>query len=369
MESNSRASLYLNKHDRREKLTIRVDGTDLERFTAEVFEGAGMSREDAATEARVLVWANMRGVDSHGVARLDSYLAAADGGRMKVKPNICVIGERAAAIYIEADHAFGPVVTDFAVGLVADKAKQAGVGWALIRNTTHQGAMGYYTEQLALRGLAGIAVVTNPPNMAHPGTRAAGVHNSPISFAVPGPEDRGPLVLDMATSIAAFGKVMVASDKGESIPDTWALDEHGNPTTDPAAARTLRPAGEYKGYGLALLFECFTGLMAANPLVSPNILDNKTGTAQPGAQNSFLCAVDVSMFGDLVDYRQEVEDLIRAEKSLPRQDGVDEVFVPGDPELKTLEERTREGVPMPPGTWAKIEVAAQRFGLELPRKV
>jgi LDH2 family malate/lactate/ureidoglycolate dehydrogenase len=109
--------------------------------------------------------------------------------------------------------------------------------------------------------------------------------------------------------------------------------------------------------------------MAANPLVSPNILSDKTGPAKPGAQNSFLCAVDVSMFGELVDYRQEVEDLIRAEKSLPRQDGVEEIFVPGDAELRTLQERTRDGVPMPPGTWAKIEVAAKRFGLELPRQV
>jgi ureidoglycolate dehydrogenase (NAD+) len=348
---------------------LRVDGKDLERFTAQAFEGVGMSPEDAAVEAEVLVWANMRGVDSHGVARIESYLAAADSGSMKVKPDVRIISERAAALYIEGDHAFGPVVTSYAVGLVAEKAKQAGVGWALIRNTTHQGAMGYYTEQLALRGLAGIAVVTNPPNMAHPGTRAAGVHNSPISFAVPGPDGRGPLVLDMATSIAAFGKVMVAGDKGVPIPDTWALDADGDPTTDPAAARTLRPAGEYKGYGLALLFECFTSLMAANPLVSPNILADKTGPATSGAQNSFLCAVDVSMFGDLTDYRQEVEDLIRAEKSLPRQDGVDEVFVPGDPELRTLAERERDGVPMPPGTWAKIEVAAERFGLELPKQV
>lgn len=344
----------------------RVRADDLQAFTQRVFEGLGMPAADAAVEAEVLVWANLRGVDSHGVTRLESYTNAIDAGSMNVTPQIRVLSERAGAIFIEGDHAMGPVVTTFAVDKVAAKARDAGVGWGLIRNTTHQGAMGYYVERLALQGLAGIAVVCNPPNMAPPGARAAGTHNSPIAFAVPSAE-RGAVIFDMATSIVAFGKVMVAADKGVPLGADWALDADGKPTTDPAAAKFLRPAGEYKGYGLAFMFECFTSLMAGNPLLAPHILPDRAGDkAKGGAQNSFVAAIDVSMFGDVDAMRHEVDELVRAEKSLPTQPGVDEVLVPGDPQQRTLEERSARGIPLPPGTWDKIVASAQRHGLEPP---
>lgn len=348
--------------------TRRVAGDDLERFTRQVFEGAGMPPADAAVEAEVLVWANLRGVDSHGVTRLEPYLKAVANGAMNVRPEIRVLAERTGAIYIEGDHAFGPVVTAFALERVAEKARTAGAAWALIRNTTHQGAMGYYVEKLALQGLAAIAIVCNPPNMAPPGAKAAGTHNSPIALGIPSVE-RGAVVFDMATSVAAGGKLLVAADKGIPLGPDWALDADGRPTTDPAKAKFLRPAGGYKGYGLAFMFECFTSLMALNPLVAPAILAGKQTPARPGAQNSVLAAVDVSMFAAVDAVAGEVDDLVRAEKSLPRQDGVDEILVPGDVERTTLAERTAKGVPMPPGTWAKIEAAARRFGLDLPRVV
>ena len=344
----------------------RVDATDLQRFTQQVFEGLGMPAADAAIEAEVLLWANLRGVDSHGVTRLESYSHALDAGSMNARPEIRVLSERAGAIFIEGDHAMGPVVTNFAVDRVAEKARAAGVGWALIRNTTHQGAMGYYVEKLALQGLAGIAVVCNPPNMAPPGAKAAGTHNSPIAFAVPSKE-RGAVIFDMATSIVAFGTVMVAADQGVPLGDDWALDADGKPTTDPAQARLLRPAGDYKGYGLAFMFECFTSLMAGNALLAPHILEDRAGDKpKGGAQNSFVAAVDVSMFGEVEAMQTEVDELVRAEKSLPTQDGVDEVLVPGDPQQRILADRSAHGIPIPPGTWDKIAVCAERFELTLP---
>lgn len=344
----------------------RVRAEDLQCFTQKFFEGLGMPAADAAIEAEVLVWANLRGVDSHGVTRLESYRNAIETGAMNVRPEIRIISERAGAIFIEGDHAMGPVVTSFAVDRVAEKARAAGVGWGLIRNTTHQGAMGYYVEKLALQGLAGIAVVCNPPNMAPPGAKAAGTHNSPIAFAVPSKE-RGALIFDMATSVVAFGRIMVAADQGVPLGPDWALDADGQPTTDPALARLLRPAGGYKGYGLAFMFECFTSLMAGNALLAPHILpDRADDRARPGAQNSFVAAVDVSMFSDVEAMKAEVDDLVRAEKSLPTQPGVDEVMVPGDPQQRTLAERRSKGIPLPPGTWDKILAAAAHQGIDPP---
>ena len=258
---------------------LRVKAEDLKTFMKAVFEKAGFTPEGAENQADVLVWANLRGVDSHGVQRISWYLELVDKGHMKPRPNIQIQKETPAVLLIDADYAPGPVVTVLAMRKVIEKARKVGIGWAVIRNTLHQGAMGYYSLMAANEGMAGIAIVCNPPNTAPHGARAAGVHNSPIAICVPGKRHK-PLMLDMATSVAARGKLDVAEDKGIAIPLGWALDKDGKPTTDPKASTVLLPAGGGKGSGLAMLFECLTSLFVANPATHPR-LPGKAG--RPGA--------------------------------------------------------------------------------------
>lgn len=341
----------------------RIGWAALEAFAQAIWTSVGMPPRDAQTQARVLVWANLRGVDSHGVQRVAEYLDKVDSGGMNPRPEIRVERETPATALIEADHAFGPVVTVMAMEKAMEKARAAGVGWVEIRNTTHQGAMAYYAQMAAAQGMAGIAIVCSPPNMAPPGARAAGVHNSPIAIAVPG--NRHDCVsLDMATSVAAGGKLSVAKDRRQLIPDSWALDADGRPTTDPHRAAYLRPAGDYKGYGLAMLFECLTSVMVGNPLVSPRLRGEREAIA--GTQNSLVCAVDIAAFTDVGEYRARVDQLVRGLESLPLAEGADEIMVPGEPERRILEERLARGIPLPPGTVDKLRQASARCAVPLP---
>ncbi len=343
--------------------TRRVRAAELQDFAKNVFIKVGMPSEDAALEAEVLVWANLRGVDSHGVLRIPSYVDRVDRGDMNPRPSIRVERETPAVLLIEGDHAFGPVVTVFAMKRVIEKARAVGIGWGLIRNTTHQGAMAYYALMAAQEGLAGIAVVCSPPNMAPHGARAAGVHNSPISIAVPAGRHR-PLCLDMATSVAAGGKLLLARDQGTPLPPGWALDRAGNPTTDAKAATILVPAAGPKGSGLAMLFEGLTSLMVGNPLLFP-ALEGREG-AHLHRQNSMVAAVDVATFPALAGYREAGDRTIDGLHTLPRADGFDAVRVAGEPEDRTMEERLRDGIPLPAGTAAILRKVAERFGVPVP---
>ena len=353
---------------------VRVAWEPLKTFTQEVFIKVGMPPEDAKIEAEVLVWANLRGVDSHGVLRIPWYVELVDAGQMNPKPNIKILKETVATILIDADRAFGPVVTTFAMNRVMEKAKQVGIGWGLIRNLTHQGAMGYYSLMAAESDMAGIALVCSPPNMAPYGAKAAGVvvhevtterseHNSPISIAVPAKRHR-PLVLDMATSIAAGGKLRLAIDKGSPIPEGWALDTNGNPTMDPSLAKVLMPAGGPKGSGLALMFECLSSIMANNPLLEPMLVDNPQERRHN--QNSVVAAIDIGMFTDVECYKNHIDTLIDCLKSLPKAEGVDEIFVPGDLENNCYNEHIQHGIPLPKGTVRNLRSVAERFKVEFP---
>ncbi len=330
-------------------------------FAKEVFVHMGMPDEDAATEADVLLWANLHGVYSHGVHLMAAYSTWVDNGFVHTRPNIKVLKESAAAISIEADRAFGPIVTTFALEKVMEKARDVGVGWALIGNTIHQGAMGYYTEMALEQDMAAMTWVCYPPNMAPHGARAAGVHNSPIAIGVPGGEHPS-LNLDMATSVVAGGKVQVAIDKRVSIPEGWGLDADGNPATDPNEAKTLLPAGGAKGSGLALMFECLASLMAGYPWLPRD-------RAYDAMQNSVVVAIDISWFTDLTGFKKNVDAVVAALKALPRADGFDEILMPGEPEKRTLEERSRDGIPLPPGTVDKLRDLSQKYGVALPEGV
>ncbi len=345
---------------------VLVDPADLQRFTTDIFEKAGMPRDDAEIEADVLVWANLRGVDSHGVLRIPWYVKNIDDGVFNVSPNIQVEKETPATILIDGDYAFGPIVTVFAMNKTIEKAKEVGVCWTIIRDTTHQGAMAYYSLMAAEQDMAGIAVVCSPPNMAPFGARGKGVHNSPIAIAVPANE-RDPLVLDMATSVVAGGKLSLAQDKGESIPLEWSLDPDGNPTTVPSFDNVLLPFAGPKGSGLALMFATLSNIMVGNPLLEPNI----TGRAPTsrGVQNSFLVAIDIAAFTDVDEYKQNIDDLIDAQKILPTADGFDEVLVPGEPEYRVRAQRSKTGIPLPQGTVDNIRPIAERFGVTMPSEV
>jgi LDH2 family malate/lactate/ureidoglycolate dehydrogenase len=340
---------------------IRIDAKILNTFTQKAFEKAGLSPEDAATEAEVLIWANLRGVDSHGVQRIPGYLDMIEKGWMNPSPNVRIIKESPAVFFMDADRGMGPIPTVQAMNLAIEKARNVGIGWGLIRNVTHQGAMGYYSEMAVAQGMAGIAIVCSPPNMAPFGAKAAGVHNSPIAFSFP-TEKHKPVTLDMATSVAAGGKLSVASDKRVQIPVEWALAADGSQTTDPDVASILLPAGGPKGSGLALVFQCLTSLMAGNPLITPVL----TSGVKVHNQNSLVAAIDINFFTDLDGYKTELDDTIDALKTLPTADGHDEILVPGEIEHRVEEERSENGIPLPPGTVEKLQEAARRLDLTSP---
>ena len=343
---------------------VRIPWEALQAFTRDVFVNLGMPAEDALTEAQVLIWANLRGVDSHGVLRLPSYMRSVQNGSMNPRPDIRVAKETPATLLIDCDHAFGPVVTVLAMGKVIEKARQVGIGWAVLRDTTHQGAMGYYPLIAVEQDMAGIALVCSPPNTAPYGARVPGVHNAPIAIGVPAQNHR-PLLLDMATSVAAGGKVMLAHDKGISMPLGWALDKHGNPTTDPDAVGALLPAGAYKGSGLAIMFESLSSIMVGNPLLGPVLL----GKPRPSAQNSVVAAIDIGAFTDVETYKADVDTLIEGIRALPPAEGFDRVMVPGEPEDRTYEERKRDGIPLPGGTVSNLQEVAAGLGVELPSEL
>ncbi len=341
---------------------VRAGWQEVKAFATEVFARVGMPREDAETEADVLVWANLRGVDSHGVLRIPLYLEWVDAGNMNPTPNIRVLHETPATMTMDADFAFGPVVTVLAMNRAIEKAKEVGICWVIIKDTTHQGAMGYYTLMAARENMAGIASVCSPPNMAPAGARAPGVHNSPISIGVPA-ERHEPLILDMATSVVAGGKLDLAIDKGEQIPLGWLIDEQGNPTTDPRQRGSLVPIAGPKGSGLALMFECLSSLMVGNPKLAPVLSGGKEHLR--GIQNSFLAAIDIAAFTDVEEYRRNVDETIDGIKALPRAEGTDEIFMPGEPEQRVYEQRTAEGIPLPAGTMERLRAVSNRFDIPM----
>ena len=334
----------------------------LRRFATEIFARTGMPEADATVVADVLVWGNLRGVDTHGVARIPRYVDLIEGGDMNPRPAIAIRTETPASVLIDADRAAGPIAMTRATAEAMRKARDSGIGLALVRATTHTAALGYYTLAAAREGMAAIALAASWPNMAYHGARAAGVSTSPISIAVPGGK-QGPVVLDMGTGVVSMGRLNQAKKTGEAIPAGWALDKDGKPTTDSQAAQIPLPMAGPKGSGLALMIECITSLVVSNALLAESLEDTPKGRRH--RQNGLVIAIDPARFGDPENFRREVERLVKALKSLPVDPEAGEILMPGERGRRTFERRSRDGIPIPRAIHDELQALAKRLGASM----
>jgi len=324
-----------------------------------LLEAGGFAPHHARETAGVLVWANARGADSHGVLRIPRYIEMIEMGRIDPVAIPKVERRDGATAVLEAANAPGASSMLMAMDEAIDLAGQMGVGWCSARNISHAGAVGYYAQRAAARGCVGIVMTASGPLMAYHGARVSGVSTNPISIAAPA--TGWPLLLDMSTSTVALGKVTFAKDAGISIPEGWGLDETGAPTTDPKKVSTVTPLGGPKGSGLSLMIEVLSSVLVANPVIS------KVLTGQGGTMNGVALAVDIKRFSDPVVFVEQVDALAAALRNLPIAQGTDAILMPGERGFELAKARETTGIPIAAGTIKRLSTLADALGVEAPK--
>ncbi|MDX2377534.1 Ldh family oxidoreductase [Microbacterium sp. LRZ72] len=343
-------------------VTVAPDA--LEKFIRDLFEAAGVSAEDAATAAPVFVWANLRGVDSHGLSRVPRYVELFGSGEANASPTIAVDETRPGVTVVDADRAPGPVALTRAADIAIEKARQQGIALVAVRGTVHTGAIGYYASRIADAGLVGLGMVAGMPNMGYEGAKGAAVATSPLAIAVPGTGAHPTVLLDMATAVIALGKIAQFKRSGAPLPEGAATTADGTPTTDANEAKIPLPVGGAKGSGLSLMFEMLTSVLVTAP-----ILTGFHGGAEGGRkhrQNATLIAIDPAAVGSPEEFAANVDATVDTIHALTPADGVDQVLVPGERGAATFAKRSESGIPVGEKLWNELVETAGSLGVTVP---
>ncbi|HET7875238.1 MAG TPA: Ldh family oxidoreductase [Methylomirabilota bacterium] len=341
-----------------------VSADRLRPFIARVFEALGAPAADAATVAEVLVEADLRGVESHGSTRVAGYAGMIRLGLLNPRPKVQVLRETPSTAMLEGDQAFGMVVAKRAMEMAMERAARVGIACVTARNVTHTGMIGFYPMMAARQGLIGLTCNNGPTILPPFGGTTPTFATNPFSAAFPAGEEE-PIVLDMATSVVAGGKLRLAAKKGLPIPETWALDRHGVPTTDPQEAiyhGFLQWAGGYKGFGLATVVEVLGGVLSGG-LFGRDVPAMKSFGREPLVTSAFYMAINPEHFMPLEEFRARVDRLIRHVKASERAQGVQEVYVAGEIEFKKKRERLKTGIPLSRVVYQELGRLAGELGV------
>ncbi|MCC2033224.1 Ldh family oxidoreductase [Microbacterium allomyrinae] len=342
-------------------MPVTVSPAALEGFIRDIFQAAGVSPADAAAAAPSFVWASLRGVDSHGISRVPRYVEMFGSGVANPTPDITVADTAPGVAVVDADFAPGPVALTRAADIGIEKAKAQGVAIVSVRNTVHTGAIGYYVSRIADAGLVGIGIAAGSPMMSYEGAVGASVATSPLAVAVPGTGAHAPVLLDMASSLIALGKIAQYKREGKPLPEGAATTADGTPTTDPELAKIPTPLGGPKGSGLSLVFELLTSVLVAAP-----ILTSYHAGQKKHRQNATLIVIDPSAFGSAEEFAANVDATIDTIHGLPKAEGVDRILVPGERSAETLAARSDAGIPVGDKLWAELVEAAGTLGVAVP---
>jgi len=349
----------------------RVTEGDLHSFTAGVLEHLGMREDDAATTASVLVASDVRGIASHGVARLDYYVALLEAGGADPRATPTIVRESATTAVLDAQNGMGHPAGVQAMTLAIEKAAAHDLGMVTVRRSNHYGIAGYYAMMALEREMIGISLTNTHPGVAPTGGRSRVYGTNPIAIAIPaaGPT---PFVLDMATSVAPYGRLEVAARRGTALAQGWALDAQGRPTTsvEEALHGMLLPLGGpaitsgYKGYGLALAIELLSAVLPGasyGPLVQP--MGNVESASDLG---QFFMAINVAAFDEPASFQARAGDLLQRVKASPRADEATEILIAGEKEQRASEAARRYGLEIDEAVAKNLQAMAIRYGIPSP---
>ncbi|HEY1649368.1 MAG TPA: Ldh family oxidoreductase [Terracidiphilus sp.] len=333
----------------------------LQNLVAELAGGVGVPPDDAALFAEALVDADLHGVPTHGVSRLNIYLKRIEAGLIDPKAALTIDRRAGSVLALNAGNGLGQVQARKALDLLMPLAQQNGVATATVRNSQHFGALSWYANYAANQGLVLLAMTNGEPAMSPAGGYEAFFGTNPIAASFP--TGKGfPVKIDLATSTVARGNIIAAQKKKAAIPEGWALDRDGKPTTDASEALlgTVLTMAGHKGYALAMMVEVFSGVLSG-AAIGPDVGSMYKNLDRKQDVGHFFCLFNVEAFLDYREYLQRMNETIDRIKTSKKRPGVDEILVPGERSARTAEKNRAQGVPVGDETIAELEQWCSRL--------
>ncbi|MDA8584860.1 Ldh family oxidoreductase [Rhodobacteraceae bacterium] len=342
-----------------------VTADRLRGFVATAFQACDMPERNAVRMAQLMVESDLGGQDGHGVFRLPMYIKRIRAGGMSVDPDISVISERTATALLDGGNGPGHLVMSRAAELAIEKAKTCGVAWVGARHSNHAGPAFLYARMPLEQDMIGLYVAVGSANHMPPwGGTDLLLSTNPISVAVPS-NTQPDVVLDMATTVAAYGKVKTAADRGETMPEGWMIDKIGQPLTDPTRSSEglLLPIGGPKGYGLSLIFGLLAGTLNGAAF-GKDVVDFNADPKATTNTGHFVVALDIAAFADVETFKTQIDGIWGEMKSSALLPGVEDIRLPGERLAATTAKRNAGGIPIPQTLAKRLDALADELGIE-----
>lgn len=340
-------------------MTKYLDGQMMGKIMRETLLAHGVCQDSAEHVSAALLQTSLRGVDSHGIQLFPHYCRAVDAGRINGNPNFSFEQTSATTSILDADHGFGHHAGVVAMDHAIAGAKQQGMAAVAVKNSTHFAAAAYFGLRAPPEGCIGIAMCNADALIKAYGAKDTFTGTNPICFTAP-IEGEEPFCLDMATSLVSWNKVLNHRRTGTQIPDDWACDAEGMPVTDPNDARSLQPAGLYKGFGLSMMVDIFCALLSGCPM-GKDLLPMYQHIDVRRKISHFFLAIDIERFGGAAQFALRMQEMVKRARSLRPLDPDGAVMVPGDPEKKTFVIRSANGIPVDEPKLAELIATSASF--------
>lgn len=342
----------------------RVSAPALKAFIARAFVAAGIPENDAAVLGELITEADLRGSDTHGVFRMPAYCKRIKAGGVNVRPDIRIVAERASTALVDGDNGMGHLVMKRAAEIAIAKAKETGVGWVGARMSNHAGPAALYTMMPLAHDMIGLYFAVGSNNHLPPwGGAESLLGTNPIAVAVPGLEEP-PVVMDMAPTVSAYGKVRLKASRGEPMPVGWMIDKQGKPLTDPKRADEghLLPIGDYKGYALSLIIGLLAGALN-RAAIGRDIFDFNKELGRATNTGQSVVALSIDAFVPAAEFKRSVDAMVRTLRASPRLPGVERIWLPGEQSHVKRLDRMKSGIPLPPSLKKSLDALAKELGI------